>query len=161
MKWQTCFWKSTVRRFQLLVIALTTAQILDNGCCGMAGSFGFEAHKFDLSKKVFTDELESHLEANHGDAILMADGFSCKTQIEENTGLQSLHLAQVIEMGMTEGTEQLFANGHKGPDSELPRNDGHMREWITAAVAAGILLCGGVITASLGLLPVRDARKTP
>ena len=73
-----------------------TAEILDDGCCGMAGSFGFEEHKYDLSMKVYEHQLGPHLRDLPAEKIVLADGFSCKTQIEQATGRRPLHLAQLL-----------------------------------------------------------------
>ena len=62
------------------------AEILDDGCCGMAGSFGFEEHKYDLSMKVYEHQLGPRLRELTCEKIVLADGFSCKTQIEQATG---------------------------------------------------------------------------
>lgn len=72
------------------------ADILDDGCCGMAGSFGFEPHKYDLSMQVYEHQLGPHLRAMPREQLVLADGFSCKTQIEQATGRRPLHLAQLL-----------------------------------------------------------------
>jgi FAD/FMN-containing dehydrogenase/Fe-S oxidoreductase len=118
--------------------------VLDSGCCGMAGSFGFERHKHGVSMKVFAHELAGHLNDAPKDAILMADGFSCKTQIEQNTGRQTLHIAQIIKMAMKGEQQRSPANTRKNA-LEIPRNDRHVREWITAGIAAALFLAGGLL----------------
>ncbi|HZU27930.1 MAG TPA: FAD-linked oxidase C-terminal domain-containing protein [Bryobacteraceae bacterium] len=120
------------------------AHLLDDGCCGMAGSFGFEEDKYDVSMRVFAHELHPHVDKAAKDTILVADGFSCRTQIEDGTDRRALHLAQVIKMALDHGP-----NGVAGPCPErayqrLERNDGHVREWLTAGVAAG-LIGGGLL----------------
>ena len=65
------------------------------GCCGMAGSFGFEDEKYDVSMKVWEQgSAPSYDQA--GDSLLMADGFSCKEQIRHATGRDAYHLAEVM-----------------------------------------------------------------
>jgi len=76
------------------------ANVLDNGCCGMAGSFGFERDHFDISMKVAEHELLPKLRQAPDEALVVADGFSCRTQIEQATGRRALHLAEVIELGL-------------------------------------------------------------
>jgi FAD/FMN-containing dehydrogenase/Fe-S oxidoreductase len=76
------------------------ARVLDNGCCGMAGSFGFERDHYDISMKVAEHELLPTLRDAADETLIMADGFSCRTQIEQATGRRPLHLAEVIEMGI-------------------------------------------------------------
>jgi Fe-S oxidoreductase len=72
---------------------------LDSGCCGLAGSFGFEAAKYDLSKSIYEQRLGRLLDEAPPDAVLIADGFSCSTQIQQLGGLRARHLAEVIRGG--------------------------------------------------------------
>jgi Fe-S oxidoreductase len=122
--------------------------LLDSGCCGMAGSFGFEKHKYHVSESVFEHELRTHVENASRDTILVADGFSCKTQIKQSSGREALHLAQVMKLALDQ---------NQRGDAELPRNDGYMREWITAGAAA--LLIGGGAMAWRGMKRSKDYRS--
>jgi FAD/FMN-containing dehydrogenase/Fe-S oxidoreductase len=72
------------------------AEIPDDGCCGMAGSFGFEEEKYDLSMQVYEKHLGPHLRELPPERIVVADGFSCSTQIEHATGRRPLHLAELL-----------------------------------------------------------------
>ena len=74
------------------------AEIPDDGCCGMAGSFGFEQHKYDVSVKIYEHKLGPRLRETPDETIVLADGFSCKTQIEQATGRRPLHLAQLLQL---------------------------------------------------------------
>ena len=74
------------------------AEILDDGCCGMAGSFGFEQHKYDLSMQIYEHQLGPRLREVPSEKLVVADGFSCKTQIEQATGRRPLHLAQLLQI---------------------------------------------------------------
>ncbi len=67
------------------------------GCCGMAGSFGFEKEKYDISMKVGERVLLPAVRNAGEDVLVVADGFSCRTQIEQATGRRPLHLSQVLE----------------------------------------------------------------
>jgi FAD/FMN-containing dehydrogenase/Fe-S oxidoreductase len=71
------------------------------GCCGMAGSFGFErgAH-YDVSMKIGERALLPAVRAADPDTLVIADGFSCREQIEQGTGRRPLHLAQVLQMAL-------------------------------------------------------------
>ena len=75
--------------------------VLDDGCCGMAGSFGFEPSKYELSMKVGELGVLPKVRATGQDSLILADGFSCKTQIEQATDRHALHLAQVLRMAST------------------------------------------------------------
>ena len=76
-------------------------QALDAGCCGMAGSFGFDAHKYDVSIAVGERVLLPAVRAAATDTLIVADGFSCREQITQTTGRQALHLADVLKLGST------------------------------------------------------------
>jgi FAD/FMN-containing dehydrogenase/Fe-S oxidoreductase len=71
-------------------------QILDAGCCGMAGAFGFEADHYEVSLAVAGRVLLPAVSAAGPDALLLADGFSCREQIRQLTGRRALHLAEVV-----------------------------------------------------------------
>jgi FAD/FMN-containing dehydrogenase/Fe-S oxidoreductase len=66
------------------------------GCCGMAGPFGFEAEKFDVSKTIARDGLLPAVESAGPMTILLADGFSCREQIQQLGHKQALHFAELL-----------------------------------------------------------------
>jgi Fe-S oxidoreductase len=74
-------------------------EILDDGCCGMAGAFGFEDTHYDISMKIGERVLLPAVRAAAADTLLVADGFSCRTQIEQATGRRTMHLADLLELG--------------------------------------------------------------
>jgi Fe-S oxidoreductase len=71
------------------------------GCCGMAGSFGFEAHKYGVSLAVGELELLPAVRSAPPDCLIIADGFSCREQISQCTGRRALHLAEAIQMALS------------------------------------------------------------
>jgi len=73
-------------------------QILDSGCCGMAGAFGFERGHYDLSMKIGESVLLPAVRAATPETLVMTDGFSCREQIAQATGRRSLHLAEVTAL---------------------------------------------------------------
>ena len=75
-------------------------EVLDSGCCGMAGSFGFEKDHYDVSIKVGERVLLPAVREAAEDTLIIADGFSCREQIAQTTDRRALHLAQVIQMAM-------------------------------------------------------------
>jgi Fe-S oxidoreductase len=75
------------------------------GCCGMAGAFGFENDKYDVSKAIGELELLPAVRQAPTDWLIVADGFSCREQIAQETDRQALHLAEVLQMAMGEATE--------------------------------------------------------
>ena len=66
------------------------------GCCGMAGSFGFDEEKYDVSMAIGELELLPAVRQTATDSLIIADGFSCREQIAQSTDRQALHLAEVI-----------------------------------------------------------------
>ncbi|HEY5610244.1 MAG TPA: FAD-binding oxidoreductase, partial [Thermoanaerobaculia bacterium] len=75
-------------------------RVLDSGCCGMAGSFGFEQEHYEISMKVGERVLLPAVRAASPEALLIVNGFSCREQVAQATGKRAYHLAEVIEMGM-------------------------------------------------------------
>jgi FAD/FMN-containing dehydrogenase/Fe-S oxidoreductase len=70
------------------------------GCCGMAGSFGFEHDKYDLSIAIGELELLPAVRQAPPDWLIIADGFSCREQIAHGTPRHALHLAEVLQMAL-------------------------------------------------------------
>jgi FAD/FMN-containing dehydrogenase/Fe-S oxidoreductase len=73
-----------------------TVQELDAGCCGMAGSFGFEAEHYDLSMRIGGLRLFPALEAEAPDVIVAATGVSCRQQILHGTGRTARHPVELV-----------------------------------------------------------------
>jgi Fe-S oxidoreductase len=72
------------------------------GCCGMAGSFGFDEEKYDVSIAIGELELLPAVRQAPADSLIIADGFSCREQIAQCTDRHSLHLAEVIATALKE-----------------------------------------------------------
>ncbi len=80
-------------------------QLLDSGCCGMAGSFGFErGEHYAVSVQVGERVLLPAVRNAGQDTLIIADGFSCREQIAQTTRRRALHLAEVIAFGMQSGS---------------------------------------------------------
>lgn len=77
-------------------------KILDSGCCGMAGSFGFEKEHYDISIKVGERVLIPAVKKAAEDTLIIANGFSCREQIRQTTQRDAHHLAQVVLMAIEE-----------------------------------------------------------
>ena len=82
-------------------------ELLDSGCCGMAGAFGFEKKHYDASIKVGERVLLPAVRAADEDTLIIANGFSCREQIAQTTNRQGLHLAEVIQMALHESGSKL------------------------------------------------------
>jgi Fe-S oxidoreductase len=70
----------------------------------MAGSFGFEAEKYDVSVKIGERVLLPAVRNAPADTLIVTDGFSCYQQIESLTGRKALHIAEVLQMAIREAT---------------------------------------------------------
>ena len=69
---------------------------IDSGCCGMAGSFGYEAEHYDVSMQIAEQKLFPAIRARRPGAAIVACGFSCRHQIVDGTGVKPLHWVQTI-----------------------------------------------------------------
>ena len=75
-------------------------QCPDTGCCGMAGAFGFEDEHVDVSLACGERVLLPSVRNASKDALIIADGFSCREQIQQTTDRRALHFAQVLKMAI-------------------------------------------------------------
>jgi Fe-S oxidoreductase len=121
---------------QLLDAMGMKAEILDSGCCGMAGSFGYEHGHYDISMKVGEFQLLPRVRNNSREDVIIADGFSCRGQIEQATDRRALHLAEVVAMALHDGP--------RGPTGGLPEEN-YAQEtarlgWKPIAAAAAIVI---------------------
>jgi FAD/FMN-containing dehydrogenase/Fe-S oxidoreductase len=91
--------------------------MLDSGCCGMAGYFGYEkGEHYDVSIKAGERVLFPAVRDASKSTIVMADGFSCREQICQQTNRQGLHLSQVLQMALNEKNP---ANAEGFPEKKL------------------------------------------
>ncbi len=90
---------------RLLAAAGVDNRTLDAGCCGLAGNFGFEKGHYEVSQAVGELSLLPEVRAADEDTLVLADGFSCRTQIAQGSGRQALHLAQVLRSGLNDRAE--------------------------------------------------------
>jgi FAD/FMN-containing dehydrogenase/Fe-S oxidoreductase len=67
-----------------------------SGCCGLAGNFGVERGHYEVSVAVAENALLPAVRAAPHDAVILADGFSCRTQLEQLAGVQSRHLVELL-----------------------------------------------------------------
>jgi Fe-S oxidoreductase len=80
----------------LLRKAGANVQVLDSGCCGMAGPFGFERDKFSVSQAIGERVLLPAVREASDDTLIVTDGFSCREQIFQATAKRAFHLAEVL-----------------------------------------------------------------
>ncbi len=119
-------------------------ELLDSGCCGMAGSFGFTKEHYDISMKIGELVLLPAVRTAPKDTLILADGFSCREQIRQTTDRQALHLAQVLQMAMRQGPG--------GPTGDYPeagyaaqRFDPGISPGTAAVLGSGLVLLVGVL----------------
>ena len=116
-------------------------EVIDSGCCGMAGSFGFEQHHYDISQAIGEQRLLPRVRSADPNTLVVADGFSCREQIADATGRRALHLAEVLAMAQQHETVS-----DSSERRVLPR-------------AAAVLLATAGVAA--GLYMLRRAARTP
>jgi len=118
------------------------------GCCGMAGSFGFESDKYDLSIAIGELELLPAVRQAPPDWLIIADGFSCREQIAQGSSRHALHLAEVLQMAL-----RTTINGPAVPNSrpypESARTHRHESEVLQsmkhASLGLAALAAGGAL----------------
>jgi Fe-S oxidoreductase len=76
------------------------------GCCGLAGNFGVERGHYDVSVAVAETALLPAVRAAGPDAVVLADGFSCRTQLDQLAGVSGTHLAQLLASRLDTGPER-------------------------------------------------------
>ncbi|MFI6013621.1 FAD-binding and (Fe-S)-binding domain-containing protein [Streptomyces sp. NPDC051243] len=86
---------------ELMRRAAVDADVLDEGCCGLAGNFGFERGHHEVSMAIGELGVLPAVRAAPPGGLVLADGFSCRTQIEQgDTGRRALHLAEALSLGL-------------------------------------------------------------
>jgi len=80
----------------LLQASGATVDLPDTGCCGMAGPFGFEADKYEISRKLADRVLLPAVEGADKETLIVTSGFSCREQIDQFSSRRAIHLAQAL-----------------------------------------------------------------
>jgi Fe-S oxidoreductase/FAD/FMN-containing dehydrogenase len=124
----------------LLRQAGLACEIPDSGCCGMAGSFGYEADHYSIGLACGERVLLPAVRGAALDALVVADGFSCREMIRQETGRRAVHFAQVLQMALHEGPA--------GPQGPLPETR-YTAIDRTPAVPVGVL--AAALTAGAGV----------
>jgi FAD/FMN-containing dehydrogenase/Fe-S oxidoreductase len=123
----------------LLSDAGVGARVLDSGCCGLAGNFGFEQGHYEVSEACAERALMPAVRDAADTDVILADGFSCRTQVQQSNGggRRGMHLAELLAAGLDgdDGRgvpEQRWADRPAAPSAAV-------RRLTTAAVGAGTL----------------------
>jgi FAD/FMN-containing dehydrogenase/Fe-S oxidoreductase len=108
-------------------------------CCGVAGSFGYEQDKYDISMQIGEQGLLPSVRSAPKRALIIADGFSCRSQIEHGTDRRALHLAEVVKLALDQGSDRKIADF---PERAFPE----FKPWVPSRKAMTIgLLAGGLL----------------
>ncbi len=94
-----CHHKSIMKmNDELALLRATGAEVeyLDSGCCGMAGPFGFEKEKFEVSQAIGERVLLPAVRQADSSTVIISDGFSCREQIAQNSPRRAIHFAEAI-----------------------------------------------------------------
>jgi Fe-S oxidoreductase len=120
---------------ELMRRAHLDAEVLDEGCCGLAGNFGFERGHHEVSMAVAEQGVLPSVRGASPSSLVLADGFSCRTQIEEgNTGRRALHLAEALALGL-DGNLPAELPEHL---AQRPAPPSRLGGWATTAIAAAL-----------------------
>jgi Fe-S oxidoreductase len=87
----------------LLAAAGVETTVLDAGCCGMAGAFGFDRERYEVSMRIGELALLPAVRNAPPEGLVVADGFSCREQIVQATGRRASHTAEVLQAGLRAG----------------------------------------------------------
>ncbi len=107
-------------------------EVLKDTCCGMAGSFGFEAEHYEVSQAIGEQGTLPAVRQAGDDTLIITDGFSCRQQIERGADRKPLHVAQVLQMAL-----------HHGERPAEPEERRVRLTRVEMAVAAGAAALGG------------------
>ncbi|MFG2573943.1 FAD-binding and (Fe-S)-binding domain-containing protein [Streptomyces sp. NPDC048481] len=109
------------------------ADVLDEGCCGLAGNFGFESGHHEVSMAVAELGVLPAVRGASPDSLVLCDGFSCRTQIEQGgTGRRALHLAEALALGL----DGPLPGEHPEQSAMRPARPSRAVRWSTTAAAA-------------------------
>jgi FAD/FMN-containing dehydrogenase/Fe-S oxidoreductase len=83
--------------------AASEVEILDSGCCGMAGSFGFKREHYEVSQRIGELAVLPAVRRASAEEVIVADGFSCREQIAQGTGRRAFHTAELLHLALQDG----------------------------------------------------------
>ena len=119
---------------------------VSGGCCGLAGSWGFERGHHEISMQCGEQALLPAVREADGDTLVIANGFSCKTQIAQSDAQRrALHVAQAMKMAREHGPAGVTATPPETPYVEVapePKRPHRRRRIATTALAAAVVAIG-------------------
>ncbi len=125
---------------ELLKAMNLDSEVLDSGCCGMAGAFGYEKDHYDVSIRCGERVLLPAVRRASQDTLILSDGFSCREQIQQETPRKALHVAQALQLAYRYGELGLPTREAECQFGEVERTSPVPA---SVAAAAGGLLLGG------------------
>jgi len=99
---QKAFATMSAMQQALALVPDLEVEVIDSGCCGMAGAFGYEASHFEISMKMAELSLLPAVRAANPDTLVIANGTSCRHQIYDGAQRESLHLACVLQSALVD-----------------------------------------------------------
>jgi Fe-S oxidoreductase len=138
---------------ELLTAAGVSVERLDSGCCGLAGNFGFERGHLDVSRACAEQVLLPAIRAADPTTVILADGFSCRTQIHELSERDGIHLAELLA-GVLDSDSK-----HTLPDLTTAQRPTEPAPWARITATAAPVLVGLSVAGWLGRTVVRAAAR--
>jgi Fe-S oxidoreductase len=86
----------------LRLVPELSVRTVESSCCGMAGAFGYQSNNIHISKAMGELSLLPAVRKAGHDAIILADGTSCRHQIADGTGREAMHVARLIDMALAD-----------------------------------------------------------
>ena len=128
---------------------------ISGGCCGLAGSWGFEQGHYDISMQCGEQALLPAVRNADRDTLVIANGFSCKTQIQQSdAGRTALHVAQAIKLARDRG--QVGSQPGRAESFSVEGRPTAPPAWRAArAAAGGLVLLAGAAAARYAIAPRR------
>lgn len=118
-----------------------SCNVLDSGCCGMAGAFGYEKEHYEVGIQCGERVLLPAVRSADGDELIISDGFSCREQIRQQTGRQALHVAEVLKQALREQ----FDGAHSARSEKRA-----LSRWVFPALCMGVGMVGAAAALVLG-----------
>jgi FAD/FMN-containing dehydrogenase/Fe-S oxidoreductase len=126
-------------------------EVLDSGCCGMAGSFGFKQEHYEVSQRIGDLAVLPSVREAPQNSLIVADGFSCRQQIDQGTNRKALHAAEVLHMALQQEGE-LERDGMYPEKEYLRRHQtlGTPRRVLPLLISGGLIALGLLALCSIG-----------
>jgi Fe-S oxidoreductase len=131
------------------------ATFLDSGCCGLAGNFGFEQGHYDVSEACAERVLMPAVRDAPEETVVLADGFSCRTQIDQShgNGRAAIHLAEALRAALQHELPTPLPERRWAERPDMPSH--RARLGAAAVLGGGLAALGGLAAYAAGWRPTR------